>query len=420
MDLPALSCGRLHSALRAGATGADLGGDLRELLVLDDEMWAEDDMETPPPGQPRRGAAAPAEAGAYAPAGLRESALPLAGLEEEHSAAAECADGGNARVCAHPLWPVLVDYYFACRKARALRRDGCAASRDGAPGRACEATSPAVASLSTRAALTLAPSGGRRWARPTAPPSAPSTASARSWRSACRRCVSRQQPSRRVMIPSVTSEATCAAPLPPAAQLNATAGRAPYIMGTDPELDAFLVRALAPSQSQNPNAVVSRHPASRPPPLAAAARPLGNGAARGDSGLALTWRCSAAQRAYVKELEVLKAELEHILSAVRPPCFAIARALCFARWHCQVLCDAMGLSCVWPAPPVRQTDDICADFEKRLKAIVPSVNGGGGTGRGPAGSALAACAVAQAQTGSLILAATGALRGFLPFARRAR
>jgi hypothetical protein len=58
-----------------------------------------------------------------------------------------------------------------------------------------------------------------------------------------------------------------------------------------------------------------------------------------------------------------------------------------------------------------QTDDICADFEKRLKAIVPSVNGGGGgsgTGRGPAGSAQAACAVAQAQTGSLILAATGA------------
>ena len=61
---------------------------------------------------------------------------------------------------------------------------------------------------------------------------------------------------------------------------------------------------------------------------------------------------------------------------------------------------------------MRQTDDICADFEKRLKAIVPSVNGGGGggggTGRGPSGSAQAACAVAQAQTGSLILAATGA------------
>ena len=62
---------------------------------------------------------------------------------------------------------------------------------------------------------------------------------------------------------------------------------------------------------------------------------------------------------------------------------------------------------------MRQTDDICVDFEKRLKAIVPSVNGGGGggggTGRGPSGSAQAACAVAQAQTGSLILAATGAL-----------
>ena len=55
-----------------------------------------------------------------------------------------------------------------------------------------------------------------------------------------------------------------------------------------------------------------------------------------------------------------------------------------------------------------QTDDICADFEKRLKAIAPSANGGAATGRGPAGSAQAACAVAQAQTGSLILAATGA------------
>ena len=69
--------------------------------------------------------------------------------------------------------------------------------------------------------------------------------------------------------------------------------------------------------------------------------------------------------------------------------------------------------------PLRQTDDICADFEKRLKAIVPSVNGGGGTGRGPAGSALAACAVAQAQTGSLILAATGAF-GFGLATARAR
>ena len=60
-----------------------------------------------------------------------------------------------------------------------------------------------------------------------------------------------------------------------------------------------------------------------------------------------------------------------------------------------------------------QTDDICADFEKRLKAIVPALNAAGAapaprSTAAPAGSALAACAVAQAQSGSLILAATGA------------
>jgi hypothetical protein len=61
-----------------------------------------------------------------------------------------------------------------------------------------------------------------------------------------------------------------------------------------------------------------------------------------------------------------------------------------------------------------QTDDICADFEKRLKAIVPSLNtpsggaaGGARNGMPISGSALAACAAAQAQSGSLILAATG-------------
>ena len=63
-----------------------------------------------------------------------------------------------------------------------------------------------------------------------------------------------------------------------------------------------------------------------------------------------------------------------------------------------------------------QTDDICADFEKRLKAIVPALNAAGAAApaprstAAPAGSALAACAVAQAQSGSLILAATGALQ----------
>jgi hypothetical protein len=139
MELPALSYGRLHSALRAGATGADLGGDLRELLFIDEAMWAEDDVETPPPGQARLGAAASAQHAGYAPAGLRGSALPPSGMEEEQSAA-ECADGGQARVGAHPLWPVLVDYYFACRKARALRRDGGALGRGCCAGSACEAT----------------------------------------------------------------------------------------------------------------------------------------------------------------------------------------------------------------------------------------------------------------------------------------
>jgi hypothetical protein len=80
-------------------------------------------------------------------------------------------------------------------------------------------------------------------------------------------------------------------------------------------------------------------------------------------------------------------------------------------WHCRfVLCFNKRAELRACGAALWQTDDICADFEKRLKAIVPSAGGGGGTGRGPAGSALAACAVAQAQTGSLILAATGALQ----------
>ena len=150
MDLPALSYGRLHSGLRPGATGAELGGDLRELLFLDDEMmWGEDDADAhPPPGQARRGGAAEAHGGAYAPAGLRESALPLPGLEEEQSAA-ECCDGGQARVCSHPLWPVLVDYYFACRKARALRADGGARSGACRAAQGMRGDSAAAAKLRT-------------------------------------------------------------------------------------------------------------------------------------------------------------------------------------------------------------------------------------------------------------------------------
>jgi hypothetical protein len=101
MDVPALACGRLYSLPRAGASGADLGGDLRELLFLDDAMWAEDDVETPPPGEPRRDVLA--QGGAHAPAGVRDSARADGGGEEQSAA----ADGGHAHVCSHPLWPVL-------------------------------------------------------------------------------------------------------------------------------------------------------------------------------------------------------------------------------------------------------------------------------------------------------------------------
>ena len=136
MDCPALACGRLHSAPPAAAGAADLGGDLRELLFLDDAMWADDDVETPPPGADARRAAAAASAGAYAPAGVREAALAADGTEGQSAAAG--ADGGQAHVCSHPLWPVLVDYYFACRKARALRRD--ARRFSGRRAAHCEAT----------------------------------------------------------------------------------------------------------------------------------------------------------------------------------------------------------------------------------------------------------------------------------------
>jgi len=125
MDGSALAYGRLHSALNGCAPGAALlGGDLRELLFLDDpEMWGGDadaDVDTPPAGEPRR----LGDGAGFAPAGVRESAGARE-REEAESAAAAAAQGesGHARVCSHPLWPVLVDYYFACRKARARRGD---------------------------------------------------------------------------------------------------------------------------------------------------------------------------------------------------------------------------------------------------------------------------------------------------------
>lgn len=134
MDHPVLPYGRLHSGLRPGSTGAELGGDLRELLSLaqlDVELWeaADDDAVTPPLGQPRRGDVGSAEGGAYAPAGLCESALPLPGREEKQFAE-DCAEDGRAHVCSHPLWSVLVDYYFACRKVRTP----CCESRDCSRG----------------------------------------------------------------------------------------------------------------------------------------------------------------------------------------------------------------------------------------------------------------------------------------------
>ena len=86
-------------------------------------------------------------------------------------------------------------------------------------------------------------------------------------------------------------------------------------MGTDPELDGFLARAPRPCiLQQHPNAArlpkpcLAHHaaPLRVVPPMACIH--------------ALTWHWHAAQRAYVKELELLKAELEQILSAVRGPC----------------------------------------------------------------------------------------------------
>jgi len=68
-----------------------------------------------------------------------------------------------------------------------------------------------------------------------------------------------------------------------------------------------------------------------------------------------------------------------------------------------------------------QTDSLCADFEKRLREIAPGAAAAApatATHRGGAhtipGTAIAACAVLQAQSGSLLLAATGALRHHPP------
>ena len=87
---------------------------LSDSLLLDDEMWAEGSVL---PGMPARGGAHGGGA-AYAPAGALKSAH--VGACGEGSAAGSHA-GCVIRVCSHPLWPILVDYYFACRKERAPR-----------------------------------------------------------------------------------------------------------------------------------------------------------------------------------------------------------------------------------------------------------------------------------------------------------
>ena len=203
MDVQALACGRLDSALREGAS-CELGGDLRELLFLDDAMWAEDDVDTPP-GEPRRsGGGVGAQGGAFAPAGVRESALPAAGTEQQSAAAA--ADGGHARVCAHPLWPVLVDYYFSCRKVRAPRRRARAVAAAAPAARATATSAVALIAADSRA---LPPQVG-----------ANDSATIRSINSERAELAQRVQEVRqrqttavsRRQIPSVTSEATRATP----------------------------------------------------------------------------------------------------------------------------------------------------------------------------------------------------------------
>ena len=84
-------------------------------------------------------------------------------------------------------------------------------------------------------------------------------------------------------------------------------------MGTDPELDGFVVRARSLAAAPSPASLRgliptalrcdARHSRCRRAPLRCA-------------DVALSF--AAVQRAYVKELEMLKAELEQILSAVRP------------------------------------------------------------------------------------------------------
>jgi hypothetical protein len=134
---------------------------LSDLLFLD-AMWEEEEDGTAvaPPhsgvaGAPARAGGGGGGGGGYAPAGARECAPAGSGLDDDSgSAHGSGADGNNAagaaasghvRVCSHPLWPILVDYYFACRRVRCDY-----ACRAGAARRARHAAALAVVQRGAR------------------------------------------------------------------------------------------------------------------------------------------------------------------------------------------------------------------------------------------------------------------------------
>jgi hypothetical protein len=135
--------GRLQQHGLPGAAAVAELPPLSELLFLD-AMWDEEGTAEPPclSGVPVRAGGGASAAAGYAPAGARECAPAGSGLDDESgSAAAEAggagglaAVGGHVRVCSHPLWPILVDYYFACRRVRARARCVACMGMRGARG----------------------------------------------------------------------------------------------------------------------------------------------------------------------------------------------------------------------------------------------------------------------------------------------
>jgi hypothetical protein len=156
---------------------------------------------------------------------------------------------------------------------------------------------------------------------------------------------------------------------PPApAQANAAVAHEPYVMGTDPELDSFLVRLTSFIQFCERSVAVrfplfararsvllrlrcACSPLARVFPSRCRARkraacarmrlPSLRGALRSSENVPWCHACRVAlthrlffrvrhslfsQHAYVKELELLKNELEQILSTVRTHCCARATA----------------------------------------------------------------------------------------------